>query len=1179
MVHRKLLKLSWFFVLFCVGYFPTFGMISKSTQTLPTQKVGLYDLSQDFRNVIKTPPQEFIDLKIEIGFLNHEASGIYKLMPYYQRVLPKDSSGALPHIIQKNPLDGTWEMRKIYDFKNQEIIHSFPIEIENPLRDSIVVNVFETLKKEAQKMKKESENLKKEVKSKNENMESLKKEIEFLQTLNAENMEANRKEFENKLLEKENQIKDINGKFQKKYKNLKFEQNQTFEAKQKLIENKHVVEKKDLKKKHEEEIQIMQEKFEQEVLEKDNEISNLQIQFTKFQKLNENLETENSGFKYKQTILEENYHSCHSLYKKVENELTKLKEKTKKVAPMKNKPTEVFYDCKSDSLMNSESIIIKKFQQELHEKDNQLYNLRKEIVRWNHNNTIEYERLHTLHTKLEQNLAEESKMLRKSQHILKEEIKILKDFQAKNLNEDRFEPDSDILTNIERVVNQNHQIKLLEKEHELKLLEKDNQLKFEHNLKEKIKISNEFQYKTIATNWNENKFETTEVDSDILTNRESIIKQEYQLKLFEKETQLQILKNELIEFNKRNTFEYEMLHIEHLKLEKELQEENQTLKKTVHKLKETIKNFRIMIKNVAEDKLQNTALKLDMKKGFLNILCEKDNQIINLQKSNKDLLSDCAKWKSKEENLRNTQNISSNDEKGCENMIIQLEKMHEQENYITNLQSQLAEFHTLSINLEPENVTLKSKEEDSINAESILSNNVEKVIIEINKMHEKEIQIKDSQSQLAECQKLSNHLFSKYVKFKSKEENLTNTERISSNVVEKIYKNVIINELEKRLVEKDTKIKNLESQLTECQNLESEKIKSNFNEKNVSCSSSNVEKNMIIEELEKKLFKKETNLNNLDLAFTTLDDIHKKVETQLKTENDKLKKLKKCNLPMQKKALISKIENKEEEILELQNKIYNLQIEMTDIKKLNEDLKSENNHLMKLSSETEIELKEKNISEKFIIEDVSVKSLVEDVIAYMEYDYKNLVSYFIKQLNELDIHGNGHAELQAEIKSSLNLNELNRTSDMLNLDDKYTSVFVSHGVMLYVEEQTHSIEKLKFLETLNFDPKSDDEGEIIENWWISIGKPIYFDVLTTIDKKHKQIRDKALESFENPKLKAKYELFMKHNELFLDPKHEYENVLTDVGYIVHGVRQTMIEFKNSLYNYYSTMPGQTNKTY
>jgi len=334
-----------------------------------------------------------------------------------------------------------------------------------------------------------------------------------------------------------------------------------------------------------------------------------------------------------------------------------------------------------------------------------------------------------------------------------------------------------------------------------------------------------------------------------------------------------------------------------------------------------------------------------------------------------------------------------------------------------------------------------------------------------------------------------------------------------------------------------------------------------------------------LKSLKKNYLKKEINLNNLNLAFTTLDDIHKKVATQLKTENDKLKKLKKCNLPMQKKALISKIEKKEEEILELQNKIYDLKIELTDIKKLNEDLKSENNNLMKSSSKTEIELKGNNISQEFIIGDISVKSLVHDVIAFMEYDYKNLVSYFINKLAGLDIHGNGYAELQAEIKSSLNLNELNRTSDMLDLDDKYTSVFVSHGVLLYVEETIHSIENLKFLETLNFDPKHDDEVEIIENWWISIGKPIYFDVLTTIDKKHKQIRDKALESFENSKLKAKYELFMKHNELFLDPKHEYENVLTDVGYIVHGVRQTMIEFKNSLYNYYSTKSRQTNKTY
>merc|ERR1712034_182524 len=132
--------------------------------------------SQDFVNVIKTTPQEFIDLKIEIGFLDYEASGIYKLIPYYQKILSKPGSGALPHIIQKNPFNGTWEMKKIHDSKNQEIIHYFPKEAENPLRDAIVVNVFDTLKTEAKKMGKESENLRKEVQLKNDNLESFKKE-------------------------------------------------------------------------------------------------------------------------------------------------------------------------------------------------------------------------------------------------------------------------------------------------------------------------------------------------------------------------------------------------------------------------------------------------------------------------------------------------------------------------------------------------------------------------------------------------------------------------------------------------------------------------------------------------------------------------------------------------------------------------------------------------------------------------------------------------------------------------------------------------------------------------------------------------------------------------------------------------------------------------------------------
>jgi len=1152
MIHKKVLKLSWFFVFFCISYFPTFGMISESTQTLPTQRTGLYDLSQDFANVIKTPPQEFIDLKIEIGFLNYEASGIYKLMPYYQKIL-SNGSGALPHIIQKNPFNGTWEMKKIHDSKNQEIIHYFPKEAENPLRDAIVVNVFDTLKTEAKKMGKESENLRKEVKLKNVNLESFKKEIESLKTLNAENEEKNRKEFENKLLEKDNQIKDINSKFQKQYKNFKFEHNRTFEVKQKLIEQKHAVEKKELKKKHENEIQIIQEPLEQKLLEKENEISNSQIQLTKFQKLNENLEKENGGLKYKETIWEEKIHSCHALYNKLDNEFTKLKKKMKtKVNPislMKTKPTEVFYDSISDSLTNSESIVIKQFEQKLLEKDNHIYNLQKEILTCSKNNSCEYSKMHALHVEVEKIWEEENKILRKSEHILKNEIKTLKEMQVKILNEKHFEHDSNIFTNIESIV---------KKKDQLKFLKEENKLKFEHNLQEKITISKEFLSKAIPTNWNENKFETTELDSHILTNSKSIVENEYQLKILEKENQLKnILKNELIKFHQQHTFEYEKLHTDHLKLENDLQEENETLKKCAKTLKKTIQNL-----NEEKEKVQKTELKLDMKKQFFSILCEKENQIINLQKSNKDLMSDYAELKSKEENLRNMQSISSNDKNGFTNMIIELQKIHEQENQIETLKSQLTGFQQLTKNVESENVKLKSNEKNLTNTENISSTDsvakgYKNVIIEMKNLHEKENQIKDLQSQFAEYQKLYNNLFSEHVEFKAKNDNLTNADIIPSNDIEKAYNNLIISEL---------KIKHLQSQLTECQTLEPEKVKLKSKENNLTntqdCSSSNVEKNMIIEELERKLLTKETKISTLELGFTTLVDIHKKVETQLRTENEKFKK----NLSSH------KVENIDEEIINLQNQIYYSQIELIEVKKLNENLKSENNNLMK-SGEKKVELKEKKINEEFFTEEIFIQRLVDHVIAHNEYHYKELVSYFIKQLDKLD--GHTYAELQVEMKSFLNLNN----TPMLDLDDQYASFFVNHGVILYVEEQTHSIEKLNFLEAINYKFENDGEETIIKNWWISIGKPIYLDVLTMVDKKHKKIRDNALQTFENSKLKAKCGLFMKHDRLFLEPKYEYENVLKDVGYIIHGVRQACIEFKNSIYNYYSTIPQQTNKNY
>merc|ERR1712072_298983 len=84
MSTKKTQALIWMLLGVCFIYFPAFASYEQTF--IPRRGYnGMYDLSQNFENIIQAPPQEFIDLQF-YNDLPFEASGTYQLIPYYQKV-------------------------------------------------------------------------------------------------------------------------------------------------------------------------------------------------------------------------------------------------------------------------------------------------------------------------------------------------------------------------------------------------------------------------------------------------------------------------------------------------------------------------------------------------------------------------------------------------------------------------------------------------------------------------------------------------------------------------------------------------------------------------------------------------------------------------------------------------------------------------------------------------------------------------------------------------------------------------------------------------------------------------------------------------------------------------------------------------------------------------------------
>jgi len=102
MVKQKRPKLSWLFIIILITFFRR----TYSTQIVFQKE---YDLNEFYAGLEgKIQPQQFIRFDFEgQGAFKRAGNGIYKLIPYYQKVFPQDREKSR-FIIEKHAFAGEW---------------------------------------------------------------------------------------------------------------------------------------------------------------------------------------------------------------------------------------------------------------------------------------------------------------------------------------------------------------------------------------------------------------------------------------------------------------------------------------------------------------------------------------------------------------------------------------------------------------------------------------------------------------------------------------------------------------------------------------------------------------------------------------------------------------------------------------------------------------------------------------------------------------------------------------------------------------------------------------------------------------------------------------------------------------------------------------------------------------
>jgi len=159
---------------------------------------GLNDLAHDFSNVIQKPAAEFIDLNLENeDAFDREASGVYKLIPYYVKIYPNDNHQDR-FIIHQNPFNGEFQLVKIFDYINRKKVRALfhPYKEILQKKDKSTINSLQKYQTNVKALAEKNEKLNIEIQETKEKAKYFK-----------ENLQRKEKKFEEKIKNEDERIK------------------------------------------------------------------------------------------------------------------------------------------------------------------------------------------------------------------------------------------------------------------------------------------------------------------------------------------------------------------------------------------------------------------------------------------------------------------------------------------------------------------------------------------------------------------------------------------------------------------------------------------------------------------------------------------------------------------------------------------------------------------------------------------------------------------------------------------------------------------------------------------------------------------------------------------------------------------------------------------------------------
>jgi len=285
------------------------------------QHHGLNDLVHDFSNIIQKPAAKFIDLNLDFeDAFDREASGVYKLIPYYMKIYPKDTNHGDRFIIQQNPFNGEFQLIKIFNYIYRKNVRSlFHPNKEIPQKkDLTTINFLHKYQTNMKALAGKNIRLIEEIQKTKEKGQNLKNNLQSKEKHLHENMEQekkNMKEKKLKLKEEIFQLKLINKENEQKIYDLR----QTLDPKQSLIdEQKIMIEKLKL--------ELSQLNYEKECLQDENSNLTSQVKTAK-ENCNQNIKREkdkNKQFEKQQKELQK----VHENIKQMHEKMSKLLEES-----------------------------------------------------------------------------------------------------------------------------------------------------------------------------------------------------------------------------------------------------------------------------------------------------------------------------------------------------------------------------------------------------------------------------------------------------------------------------------------------------------------------------------------------------------------------------------------------------------------------------------------------------------------------------------------------------------------------------------------------------------------------------------------------------------------------------------------------------------------------------------